>query len=169
VNRAALAIVISFAGCKPETARQADRAAEHVVEQRNDLAEAVRDEPTQVPTEAKELSRATKKFIEKRRIRIAALRGQRSVIGTQFLLISSFAEHARITDAGRADVNNALTELEHELEVAGNEIDGLAKVGVDDWTARDDQVREVMSDLESAAKSAWRALEEAPRIHPNAS
>jgi hypothetical protein len=169
VKRAALAIVVSFAGCKPETARQADRAAEHVVEQRNDLAEAVRDEPTQVPAEAKELSRATELFIENKRIRIAALRGQRSVIGTQFLLISSFAEHARITDAGRADVNNALTELEHQLETEGNQIDGLATVGVDEWNERDDQVRDVMSDLESAAKTAWRALEEAPRIHPNAS
>lgn len=169
MTRAWLAIAIVFAGCKPESARQADRAADNVIEQRKDLKKAVQTEPTEVPAESKQLSRAAAQFIEKRRIRIAALRGEHSVIGTQLALISTLAEHSPITDAGRADINNKLSTFQMQFDIAGNHIEGLAGADVDVWNQRDDAVRDAMDALESARAEAWQALEDAPRIRPNAS
>jgi hypothetical protein len=167
--RTALAIVIAFAGCKPETARKADRAAEDVLEQRADLKKAAQGEPHQVAVESKELSAAAQRFTETKRIRIAALRGEHSVIATQIKLISTLAEHSPITDAGRADINNKLSAFQLRLDEAKNQIEGLAGAAVDTWEQRDDAVRDAMSALESARKAAWRALDDAPRIRPNAS
>jgi hypothetical protein len=167
--RAALAIVIAFAGCKPETARQAGRAAEDVLEQRSDLKQAAQVGSDKVAVEAKELSAAAQRFTEKKRIRIAALRGEHSVIATQVRLISTLTEHSRLTDAGRADINNKLSAFQTRLDEANNHIEGLSGAGADVWEQRDDAVRDVMKALESARKAAWRALDDAPRIHDNAS
>ena len=166
---AALAIALAFAGCKSETARKADRAAKDVLHQRADLEKAVQQQPVDAAAESKELSAAAKQFIERRRIRIAALSGQHSVIASQLQLISTFAEYARITDAGRADINNKLSAFRMKLDEAINQIDGLREVGADSWQQRHDAVQDAMDALESARKSAWRALDDAPRIHPNAS
>jgi hypothetical protein len=125
--------------------------------------------PAEGAAEATEPSRAAQRFDEKKRIRITALRGEHWLTVAQFLLISWVAEHARITDAGRADVNNRLSALQTHLQIAGNHIDGLAAAGVDGWSERDDEVREAMRTLDAARKAAWRALDEAPRIHDNAS
>jgi chromosome segregation ATPase len=165
--RAALAIVIAFAGCKPESARKADRAAKDVIEQRADLEKA--EQPDQVALERKELSAAAQQFTESRRIRIAALRGEHSVIATQIRLISTLTEYSRITDGGRADINNKLSAFQMRLDEAKNQIEGLAGAAADAWEQRDDAVRDAMDALESARKAAWRSLDDAPRIHPNAS
>lgn len=154
--KAALAIVLAFAGCKPETARQADQAAKDVIEARKG-------------GEPHRRAAAEHRFTDKQRIRIAALRGEHSVIGSQLKMIGVFAQYARITDAGRADVNNHLTEFKRLLDEAKNQIEGLAKTAVDNWQERDDAVREAMDSLESARKAAWRALDDAPRIDSNAS
>ena len=167
--RTALAIAIAFAGCKPETARKADRAAEEVLEQRADLKQAVQAAPDKVALESKELSAAAQQFTENKRIRIAALRGEHSVIATQVKLISTLTEHSRITDTGRADINNKLSAFQLRLGEAKNQIEGLAGAAVEAWQQRDDAVREAMAALESARGAAWRALDEAPRIRPNAS
>ncbi|HEY5924873.1 MAG TPA: hypothetical protein VIV11_24500 [Kofleriaceae bacterium] len=167
--RAALAIVVAFAACKPESARQAERAAEDVLEQRADLKEAAQAEPTKVAAESKELSAAAQKFTEKKRIRIAALRGEHSVIATQVKLISTMSEYFPITDAGRADINNKLSAFQVKLDEATNQIEGLAGAAADRFGERDDAVQDAMDALETARKSAWRALQDAPRIHPDAS
>ena len=168
--RLALAIVIAFAGCKPETARKADRAADDVREQRKELSAAAESEqPAKVVVEVEELSEAERLFTERKRIRIAALRGEHSVISTQAMLISTLAEYFPLTDAGRADINNKLTAFHRRLDEARNQIEGLGRTGADVWTQRDDAVREAMNALETARKDAWRALEDAPRIDPNAS
>src|SRR5258705_5577017 len=115
---AQLVIAIAFAGCKPETARQADRAADNVLQQRTDVKRVARAAPTQLAAATRQLSAAEQQFIEKKRIRIAASRGEHSVIGTQFNLIGLFAEHAEITDASRADINNKLTAFHIKLQIA---------------------------------------------------
>lgn len=165
----ALAIAVAFAGCKPETARKADRAAENLLEQRADLKEAVKAQPDQAATESKELSDAVKLFAERKRIRIAALRGEHSVIATQLRLISTLTEYSQLTDAGRADINNKLSVFQRRLDEASNHIEGLSGASAEVWQQRDDAVREVMTVLESARRAAWKALDDAPRIHPNAS
>lgn len=166
---AALAIAVVLGGCKPDTARKADRAAETLLEQRDDLKEAMKAQPARVATETKELSDAVKRFAEKKRIRIAALRGEHSVIATQLRLISTLTEYSQLTDAGRADINNKLSAFQMRLDEASNHIEGLSGAGAEVWQQRDDAVREVMSVLESARRAAWKALDDAPRIHPNAS
>jgi hypothetical protein len=165
----ALAIAVAFAACKPETARKADRAAENLLEQRSDLKEAAKAQPDQVATESKELSDAVKLFAERKRIRIAALRGEHSVIATQLRLISTLTEYSQLTDAGRADINNKLSVFQRRLDEASNHIEGLSGASAEVWQERDDAVREVMTTLESARREAWKALDDAPRIHPNAS
>jgi hypothetical protein len=167
--RTALAIAVVFVGCKPETARKADLAAEEVLEQRADLQKAAGSDPDQVAVESKELSAAAERFTQNKRIRIAALRGEVSVIATQIKLISTFTEYARITDASRADINNKLSAFQMRLGEAKNQIEGLAGADVDGWEQRDDAVREAMAALESARAAAWRSLDDAPRIHPDAS
>jgi hypothetical protein len=169
VIRFALAIAVVFAGCKPETGRKAERAAKDVVEQREDLEAATRQTPEKLAAEAEELSQATKLFIERKRIRIAALRGEHSVVGTQIRLISTMAEYFPLTDAGRADINNKLTTFQRELDEAKNHIDGLERLGPDEWTTRDDAVQDAMDELDNVRRAAWRALEDAPRVHPDAS
>jgi hypothetical protein len=167
--RVALAIAVVFAGCKPETARKAERAANDVVEQKHDLKQATRDDPTQVAAETRELSEAAQLFIERKRIRIAALRGEHSVIATQLMLISTMSEYFPLTDAGRADINNKLSAFQMRLDEATNHIEGLDGTAADHWQERDDAVRDVMTKLESARKAAWRALQDAPRVRQTAS
>jgi hypothetical protein len=167
--RAALAIAIALPGCKSETARQADRAADEVLEHRADLKQAARTNPERVAEQSKELSVVARQFTENKRIRIAALRGQHSVIATQLMLISTLTEYSRITDASRADINNKLSAFQMRLDEAKNQIEGLAGATADGWKQRDDAVRDAMNTLESARKAAWNALEDAPRIHRNAS
>ena len=164
-----LAIALAVAGCQPETARKADRAAKDVIEEREDLRQTARDEPAQVGSASQELSDAARRFAERKRIRIAALRGEHSVIGTQLKLISTLAEYFPLTDQGRAGVNNELTALQMRLDEAGNQIEGLVGVGAERWNERDDAVRDAMGKLDAARRSAWRALQDAPRPHPNAS
>lgn len=166
--RLALAIAVVFAGCKPENARQAERAAKDVIAQHEDVEQAVRQGPAQVAAEAKELTEAAKLFIERRRIRIAALRGEHSVISSQVLLISTMSEYFPLTDAGRADINNKLSELLMKLDEAKNHIEGLAGTAADHWEQRDDAVRDVMEQLDTKRRAAWRALQDAPRVHRNA-
>jgi hypothetical protein len=167
--RAALAIVIAFAGCKPESARRADRAAEEVLAERAQVKEAATTAPDKVGVESKQLSAAAQQFTESKRIRIAALRGEHSVIATQVRLISTLSEYSRMTDSGRADINNKLSAFQMRLDEAKNQIEGLAGAPVDAWEQRDDAVREAMNALETARKAAWRSLDDAPRIHHNAS
>jgi hypothetical protein len=167
--RTALAIALAFAGCKSETARKADRAAKDVLEQRADLKEAATQDPARAVAESKELSAAARLFIERRRVRVAALRGEHSVIASQLRLISTFAEHAKITDAGRADINNKLSAFRMRLDEAANHIEGLRNAGADIWQQRDDAVQDAMDSLDNARRAAWRALDDAPRIHRNAS
>jgi hypothetical protein len=167
--RFALVIAVVFTGCKPETGRKAERAAKDVAEQREDLKAAASETPTNVAAEAKELSQAAKLFTERKRIRIAALRGEHSVVGTQVRLISTMAEHFPLTDAGRADINNALTKFQRQLDEARNHIEGLEGLGPDEWTERDDAVQDAMDELDNVRRAAWRALEDAPRVHRDAS
>lgn len=162
-------IVVAVAGCQPETARKADRAAKDVIEQREDLTQAAREKPAQLGSASQELSEAARRFTKRKRIRIAALRGEHSVIATQMKLIGTMAEYFPLTDQGRADVNNKLTELQMRLDEAGNQIEGLAGVGAEQWHARDDAVRDAMDTLDAARRAAWRALQDAPRPHPTAS
>ena len=164
-----LAIAVVFAGCKPETARKAERAAKDVVEQRQDLKEAAKSDPTKAAAESRELSQAAQLFIERKRIRIAALRGEHSVIATQRNLIATMSEYFPLTDAGRAEINNKLSQFQMRLDEASNHIEGLDGTAADHWVERDDAVREMMEKLDAARKAAWRALQDAPRVHRTAS
>ena len=167
--RLSLAIVIAFAGCKSETARRADRAADEVVEQREDVVKAATAKPDKLTVEAKELTQAEREFAERKRIRIAALRGEHSVIATQVDLIATMAKHFPLTDAGRAGVSDRLTKFQQRLVEARDHIDGLAGTDAAAWEQADDKVREVMDALDDARALAWEALHEAPRTDPNAS
>jgi len=164
-----LALVFAYAGCKSETARKASRAADEVVEQRRDIVKTAHEDPERIPVEARELTQAEREFAERKRIRIAALRGEHSVIATQVKLIATLAESFPLTDAGRADVNDKLSKFELRLAEAMNHIDGLKTVDAEAWEARDEQVRAAMDTLNKARATAWDALEDAPRIAPNAS
>lgn len=164
-----LAIAIVFAGCQPETARKAEQAAKEVVDGREELEQAAREAPAQIGSASQELSEAARLFTERKQSRIAALRGEHSVIATQVKLISTMAEYFPLSDQGRADVNNKLTELQMRLDEAGNHIEGLTGVGAEQWSARDDAVRDAMDELDAARRAAWRALQDAPRPHPTAS
>lgn len=150
----ALVIAVMVAGCPNEPARDVAPAA---------------NEPTNVAVERKQLAEPATQFDERKRIRVATLRGEHSVIGTQAMVIGMMAEYLALTDAGRADINNKLSDFQMRLDEAGNQIEGLDAATEDAWTERDDAVREAMDKLEVARKAAWRALRDAPHVHPNAS
>jgi hypothetical protein len=167
--RCALAIAIALVGCKPETARKADTASKKVIDEREQVRQAAQDKPHEVAVESKELGEAAQHFAESKRIRVAALRGEHSVIATQLMLISTMAEYFPLTAAGRADVTEMLAAFHMRLDVAKNQIEALAGATVDDWEDRDDAVREAMTALDQARAAAWRALNDAPHTPGEAS
>lgn len=167
-----VAAVFAATACKPESARRADRAAKDVVEQRDDLVKAAKniaDEPEQVLAEVGQLAAAAEKFDKLKQARLAALRGQHSVIASQTLLIGTMARELPITDAARGDINEKLTRFQARLDEAQNLIEGLSRTMIDDWEQLDTAATDAMQRLDDARKAAWESLEDAPHIDHSAS
>lgn len=172
-----LGALFAAQACKPESARQADNAAEEVAEARGDLRREV-DEVGRTSDklgaskalveEAGRLVQAQAEFEEKRALRIQVMKAQHEVIGTQTLLISTMATSFPLTDSGRADVNEKLTTFQSRLDEAANIIQGLQNVEAELWLQRSHEATEAMQRLEDARHDAWEALDDAPKAARNA-
>lgn len=179
-------IVLAFGGCKSETARKADNAAENVQEQRKDLNKAqakldderkdiagqkkeMIDESKNIAKQGAELAKAESEFEFRRMARVNTMRAELAVLATQPNLISTMSQNFALTDAGRVKVNEKLALFQMRLDETRNLIEGLMKVDAAQWTARHDAVRDAMKKLDDARDEAWDALEDAPRVAPPAS
>jgi hypothetical protein len=160
--------LVAAQGCK-DSARDANRAADRVVDKEHDLNKAPADRrledvaDSEVRKKRLELFDAAADFEAKRNIRIAALRSEHAVIASQPMLISTMVESFPLTDRGRADVNEKLTIFQLRLDESGNLIQGLNATNARTWKERNDAASEAMNRLEDARKDAWKALEDAPR------
>ena len=160
-----LAAVICLAACKSESSRKANNAADHVLEQREELTEGSKE----VAKESSELMKAEETFAFRRQARVQVLRATHSAVGTQPMLISMMSANFDLTDAGRAAINERLTTFQRRLDEAANLIQGLQGVDAAEWEVRDEAVSEAMQKLEDARQAAWGALEDAPRVDRSAS
>jgi len=170
---AAVVTLVASAGCKPESARRADRAAKEALAERDQLHEAARklaETPdlvqgtAKVLQEAGELAQAAQKFEARRVARIDALRAQHAVVASQPKLIGTMAENLPLTDAARGAINEKMMRLQAALQETTNLIEGLETVELDGWGARDSEVTAAMHRLDDVRKDAWRALGRAPHI-----
>ena len=180
------AVLLAFGGCKPESARKADNAAENVTEQRRDLEKAesalsderkdiaeeqkaILGESKQIAKEGAELAKAQSEFEFRRTARINALRAELAVLATQPNLISTMSQNFALTDDARAHISEKLAVFQLRLDEARNMIEGLVHVDAAQWTARHDAVRDAMKRVDDARDGAWDALEDAPRVERPAS
>ncbi len=165
-----LAVVLVFAAaCKPESARRADRAADEVIEQREQVIEAARKLPekplaegaTELFEQAGELTEAARKFDRQKSRRLATLQQMHDLTAMHTGVIGVLARDMEITDAARAELNEKLTQLTLRLDETADLIEGLSSVEIDAWEERDTAVTDAMTRLEDARKSAWQALDDA--------
>lgn len=167
MKRAALAALLIFSaiGCKPESARRADHAAEQVIEKRKSVGKAL-IQPDKFGEETAELAKAEQKFLARRQSRIDILRGKQSVIASQTMLISSLAQGFTISDLSRTDINVKLHAFQMQLDKTSNDIELLAVTGVDNWEPRDDAITVSMDKLDEVRRAAWHSLTAAPLVEP---
>ena len=171
MTRAIALALLAVVACKPESARRSDRAAKDLVEEREELVKAARELPDgdvvkgtkAVLEEAGDLARAADRFERQKSRRLAALQLSHDLAASQTGLISVLARDMPITDAARGEINGKLTRLQMRLDEATNLIEGLMRVQLDGWEARNTDVTDAMKRLEDARKDAWDALEDAPK------
>ncbi|MDB4958689.1 MAG: hypothetical protein JWO36_6258 [Myxococcales bacterium] len=163
--------IVAGQGCN-NAARDADKAADRVIDKQKDLTRkddrdlAIADKKSSTSGDSaasQELADATAAFDARRRIRVTTLRTQHAVIATQPMLISTMVEAFPLTDRGRADVNEKLTIFQMRLDETGNLIQGLQAASPQDFKDRNDAASDAMNRLDDARKDAWKALEDAPR------
>lgn len=183
MSKVLVLVALLAAACKPETSRRASKAADEVMDQREDVlrkAEALEREANEtkpelvkksvdVLEEAAELTAAQQEFERRKTVRIQAVRAQHEVIATQPMLIATMSKSFRITDAARAEINEKLSVFQMRLDEAANLIQGLHNANADVWEERDDQARDAMKRLEDAREDAWDALDDAPTVDRSAS
>lgn len=164
-------LAAALLGCKPESARRADRAADRVVDEREDVVEAAKKLPekplaegaSELIEETGELSRAARRFEYHKSRRLMTLQSTHDLAATQTGIISVLARDMQLTDAARGDINEKLTRFQMRLDETANMIEGLRNVDIDAWETRNTDVTDAMRRLEDARKGTWDALEEAPR------
>jgi chromosome segregation ATPase len=171
---AAIALLASQ-GCKPESARKADRAADKVTDTRSDLRDVRRDlgkkmvEQTarskEIVEKSGELATAEAEFRARRNIRVQELSAEHALIATQPMVIDTLAQAYPITSEGRARLAEGLEILRMRLDETGTMIAALKSAGVAEWKQRDDAVIDAMKRLDDARKDAWKTLDDAPRTN----
>ncbi len=162
--------LVAANGCKSETERKSDKAAENVVEQRHDLDEQMNkrqaaddDHGKDVDKKAGDLLHASDQFEMRKAVRIAGLRAEREVISTQPSLINSLSNTFSLTSAGHTDVAEKVDAFKAQLDEVTSQLTNLESTGADQWKERDDAMTDAMKKLEDARDAAWKALESAPR------
>jgi len=176
----AASLLAGSAACtqKSETRREADRAAEAVEDQIEDLKEESRDlaktakdddveeiadDAKDVGEHARELANASNEFRYRKMVRIQTLRAVHAVEASQPMLINAFAQALPLVEKDRGEVNERLVIFQMRLDEAGNAIQSLELVDAKDWEARDDAVSKALERVEAAREDVWESLREAER------
>src|SRR5882762_4851298 len=104
--------LVASQGCKSESARKADRAADKVTDTRSDLRDIRKergkqfveqvDKSKDLVEKSGELATAESDFQARRNVRIKELRAEHSVIATQPMVIDTLAQAYPITRMGRS-------------------------------------------------------------------
>ncbi len=154
--------LISTAACKPANQRRADRAADRAVHAMDNFDQA--NTPSSIVAKSFDIVSAVEQFELRRNARVDALSAQRSVIATQPELISTLADAAPLTTAGREAVDAKIQTLDLRLDDMANQLNELRSAGPDDWRMSDDATTAAMKQLDDARADAWQALQNAPRL-----
>ncbi len=154
--------LISTAACKPANQRQADRAADRAIHAMNNFDDAHGTHG--LVARSFNIVSAVDQFELRRTARVDALSAQRSVIATQPELISTLADAAPLTTAGREAVDAKVQTLDLRLDDMANELNELRSAQPDDWRTSDDVTTTAMTQLDEARADAWQTLQNAPRL-----
>jgi hypothetical protein len=160
--------LVSAVGCKAETERKSDRAAEKVLDKRDD----VHDELSKDENLAKrslELGTANAEFAQRKQDRLATLNAVYTIYAQQPNMISQFAAAEPLTDQGRMNVTDKVRVFQMRLDEAKNMISGMQALDATAWKDRDDAVTDQMKSVNDARSDAWDALRDAERITPPSS
>jgi hypothetical protein len=164
------------AGCKPDAAKRADRAAHHLVNQdehlrtaQTQLDEGESADRVKVAEHEDDVSRAADEFAVRRNTRIERLRGEHAGIATQSGILQTLVDALPLSDEGRSQASERLTVFQMRLDDTAHAIEALQTVPASEFTDRDDAISKAMSRLEDARKAAWKALTDAPRIDQTSS
>jgi hypothetical protein len=112
---------------------------------------------------ARKTIEANDAFESHKALRALGLRSERAMIGTSPAMISSLAVQLPLTAGSRADVEDAITKLQIQLDEAATAIDRVQDATAEQWKARDTAAEDAMKQLEAARDHAWNSLKNAQR------
>jgi chromosome segregation ATPase len=185
----ATAIAVLPVACKDSTRKEADRAAENVKAQREDVKEDVKDlngaikdqvkETTETATKEQkdvnaktaalrenvnELNAAEGDFSVRRLERATQLRTVHSVIASQPMLINVMSGVTALTDKARASLAEKLQVFQMRVDEAGNAITAIQAADAADFEKLNDAAAKALDRLKDARNAAWEALNDGDRI-----
>jgi hypothetical protein len=165
-----LALVAAPAACKSETARRADKAADHAADKTqamNDQAmeesKTVTDESAKTEEKGADVVKAKAAFESERDTRVQTLEQQRDLAASQVTIINALATGLPLAPDSKASVDDKVSTLQSKLDDAGNAIQDLKTSTADDFKAKEDHANDTMKSLDDARGSAWQALNDAKK------
>ena len=103
-------------------------------------------------------------FEDKKEVRLLGIHAERSMIGSQPVMIATFIEQLPLAPVARDVVAAKIATIESRLVDADRTIAALEAATAENWTLRDAAATDAMRRLEAARDDAWSALKNAPRI-----
>lgn len=186
----ATAIAVLPVACKDDTRKEADKAAENVNDQREDVKEDLKDLNSAMKDQAKEttaegvkdeqddvneqtaelkenvneLNQAEGDFSVRRGNRAQQLRLLHGVIASQPMLINAVSGVTALTDKARADLAEKMQVFQMRVDEAGNAIEAIQQADASGFEERNDAAAKAVDRLKDARDDAWEALNDGDRI-----
>ncbi len=102
-------------------------------------------------------------FEDRKQIRLLGVHAERAMLGSQPLMIATFAARLPLTHAARASVDDKLAAFTQRLVEADTAIRDLEAATAQRWVTLDRATAAAMRQLEDARDDAWATLEGADR------
>jgi gas vesicle protein len=185
----ATAIVVLPVACKDSTRKEADKAAENVNDQREDVKEDLKDlngamkdqvkETTETANKemkdvnektadlrenVNELNAAEGDFAVRQHDRAKQLRTIHSVIASQPMLINALSGVTALTDKARATLSEKMQVFQMRVDEAGNAIEAIQAADAAGFEEKNDTAAKSLDRLKDARDDAWEALNDGDRI-----
>jgi len=185
----ATAIAVLPVACKNSTRKEADKAAENVKDQREDVKEDVKDlngaikdqvketnetankemkdvneQTAELKENVNELNNAEGDFSVRRGARATQLRTIHSVVASQPMLINALSGVTALTDKARATLSEKMQVFQMRVDEAGNAIEAIQAADAAGFEEKNDAAAKAMDRLKDARDDAWEALNDGDRI-----
>jgi gas vesicle protein len=185
----ATALAVLPVACKDSTRNDADKAADNVNAQREDVKEDLKDlngaikdhvkETTETANKelkdvnektadlrenVNELNAAEGDFSVLRRDRATQLRTVHAVIASQPMLINALSGVTALTDKARANLAEKMQTFQMRVDEAGNAIEAIQAADAAGFEDKNDAAAKATDRLKDARDDAWEALNDGDRI-----